>query len=75
MRGKGYGHLILKLGLTKARSIGLKRLTIACNENNIASRRIIEHSGGVLLRRVQVPGELGAMRIYKIKATQSGVVN
>ena len=75
MRGKGYGHLILKLGLTKARSTGLRRLTIACDESNIASRNIIERNGGVLLRKARVPGEVGAMRVYKIDAADSRVAS
>ncbi len=47
-RRRGYGTLILSLALKKARTLGLKQALITCDETNIASRKIIEHNGGVL---------------------------
>jgi predicted acetyltransferase len=46
-RGKGYGSLILKLGLEKARELGIMRILVLCNANNTASRKVIEKNGGV----------------------------
>lgn len=48
-RKKGYGYKILRLGLNKARKIGLKKLHINCSKDNIASRAIIEKNGGRLI--------------------------
>lgn len=46
-RGKGYGKEILRLGLIKAKEIGLEEVLILCSEDNPASRRIIEGNGGI----------------------------
>ncbi len=46
-RRQGYGTAILGLVLAKARQRGLTRVLITCDDDNIASRRIIEHHGGV----------------------------
>ena len=47
-RMKGYGNLILKLMLNKARSIGLNRVLVTCDVDNVASARIIQKNGGKL---------------------------
>lgn len=47
-RRQGYGTLILSLALNEARSLGLKRALITCDETNVGSRKIIEANGGVL---------------------------
>lgn len=47
-RGKGYGTLILKLTLEKARLRGLSEVLVTCNTDNIASARVIQNNGGVL---------------------------
>lgn len=47
-RRKGYGTLILRLALPKAKALGIKKALITCYEDNIGSRKIIEANGGVL---------------------------
>jgi predicted acetyltransferase len=47
-RKKGYGKIILKLILEKARTLGFKKVLITCNFDNIGSKNIIEHNGGKL---------------------------
>lgn len=47
-RRQGYGTLLLRLILDKARDLGLKRVLITADSPNIASWRIIEKNGGVL---------------------------
>ena len=47
-RGKGYGTLLLGLTLVAARKRGLRRLLLTCNQDNAASRRVIERNGGRL---------------------------
>jgi predicted acetyltransferase len=46
-RRRGLGTLALKLGLEKAREIGLTRVLLICDSDNIGSSRIIEANGGV----------------------------
>lgn len=47
-RRKGYGSLILHLTLEKARAIGLERVFLTCDADNVASAKIIEKHGGKL---------------------------
>lgn len=46
-RGKGYGTVMLALGLVRARALGLDRVLITCDPENIPSARVIEKNGGV----------------------------
>ncbi|MBL7134214.1 MAG: GNAT family N-acetyltransferase [Phycisphaerae bacterium] len=45
-RRKGYGTEILRLSLAKARQMGLSRAMVTCDDDNVASVRIIERNGG-----------------------------
>jgi predicted acetyltransferase len=45
---KGYGTLILKLVLEKARAISLERVLLTCDVDNLGSRGVIEANGGEL---------------------------
>ncbi|HET9999615.1 MAG TPA: GNAT family N-acetyltransferase [Ktedonobacteraceae bacterium] len=53
-RRRGYGKEILRLGLIKAKEIGLSRVLVTCDEDNIGSRKIIEYNGGQLENIVEV---------------------
>lgn len=56
-RKKGYGTLILKLALDKAREMGLQQVLITCDEDNIPSQKIILAHEGRLENRVELePG-------------------
>lgn len=46
-RRKGYGTLILRLTLERARALGFGRVLLTCDADNIASARVIEKCGGV----------------------------
>jgi len=50
-RLKGNGKLICKLALLKAKKLGLKKVLITCNEDNIGSKKIIEANGGKFASR------------------------
>jgi predicted acetyltransferase len=53
MRRRGYGTLQLKLALQKVKhNLGLERVLITCDDDNIGSQRIIEHNGGRLIDKV-----------------------
>lgn len=45
---KGYATEILRQTLPIARSVGLKRILLTCDDDNVASQRVIEVNGGVL---------------------------
>lgn len=47
-RKKGYGTLILKLTLEKARDRQLDRVLVTCDADNVGSAKIIEKNGGRL---------------------------
>jgi predicted acetyltransferase len=46
-RGKGYGNHILRLGLKKAASLGIKKALLTCDVTNSKSKKIIEKNGGI----------------------------
>jgi len=52
-RRKGYGTLALKLALEKARELGLHKVLVTCDIDNIGSNKIIQANGGVLENTVE----------------------
>ena len=46
--GKGYGTELIRLGLAKAKELGMERLLFTVNEENPRSAHVIEKCGGVL---------------------------
>lgn len=63
-RGLGYGKLILKLMLDKAREAGYESVVLLCNEDNPASRRIIEVNGGTIAGERTVNRRDGVIRHF-----------
>jgi len=51
-RKQGYGYAILRLALPLAKSLGLNKVALFCTTDNIASKKVIERNGGVLLETV-----------------------
>lgn len=47
-RNRGYATRMLKLTLPMAARLGIARLLVTCDEDNLASRRVIEKTGGRL---------------------------
>ncbi|MBM0235878.1 GNAT family N-acetyltransferase [Micromonospora sp. ATA32] len=64
-RGRGLATWALGRMLGEARVLGLDRVLITCQVNNIASAKTIEHHGGVLEDVRDT--ELGAARRYWIR--------
>ncbi|NKJ38197.1 GNAT family N-acetyltransferase [Rhizobium sp. SG570] len=56
-QGRGYATQALLLLLPIAAKTGLARITVICNENNLASRRVIEKAGGMLQRTGTDPSD------------------
>jgi len=56
-RKQGYGTEILRLGLEKAKELGLQRVLVTCDEDNIGSKKIIEHNGGKFENAIELEGD------------------
>lgn len=46
-RGNGYATQLLKLSLEICRELGMERVLLCCDEDNVASERVIRKNGGV----------------------------
>ncbi len=64
-RRRGYASEILRQSLIVARAEGVRRVLLICDDANVASARVIEHSGGVL-DEVLVTDDGSRMRRYWI---------
>ncbi len=60
-RKKGYGTKILKMVLEKFKNLGFKEIYGQSSAGNIASAKVIETNGGILLE------EVNGTKYYKIK--------
>ena len=49
-RGKGYGTKMLELALDEFRKMGFKEVYSVASENNVASSKVMENNGGILLK-------------------------
>jgi len=52
-RNQGYGTKILELALDKAREMGINKVLVICDEENIHSARIIQKNGGKLESEIE----------------------
>lgn len=53
-RRRGFATQMLKLTLPLAKQIGIHRVLVTCDENNLGSIKIIEASGGILENVINV---------------------
>lgn len=63
---RGYGRMILALALEECRRLGLDRVLVTCQDDNIPSARIIEANGGRLEGMGLGPWSLEPVRRYWI---------
>jgi predicted acetyltransferase len=49
-RRNGFGTQLLARGVKAAKKMGFKKIAVACDCRNVASKKIIEHNAGVLIR-------------------------
>jgi predicted acetyltransferase len=63
-RRRGHASEILRQSLVVARSGGVDRVLVTCDDSNLGSRRVIEANGGVLENIAEVSGV--ALRRYWI---------
>jgi len=64
-RRKGYATEMIGLALQICKNMGLDRVMISCNENNIGSKKSILNNGGIYERTVDEDGE--NLEIYWIE--------
>lgn len=57
-RRKGYGTAMLGLALEECRKLGISRVLVTCDRDNIGSRKAIERNGGVLENEVAEDGSM-----------------
>lgn len=65
-RRQGYGTALLRLGLERARAMGLTRVLLTCDDTNLGSRKVIEANGGQLEDMVDVAADAPPVRRYWI---------
>jgi predicted acetyltransferase len=63
-RGQGIGKRLLHRGLEIALAQGIARVLVTCDEDNVASRRIIEGAGGVYESTYAGSGQRAPIRRY-----------
>lgn len=57
-RKKGYGNIILSLGLKEIRKMKIKKVLVTVLDSNICSKKIIEKNGGVLENKINFDNDL-----------------
>ncbi len=57
-RRKGYATRMLALDLDNARKLGIQRVMVTCDDDNIASEKTIVKNGGVYEKAVEVDGRM-----------------
>lgn len=66
VRRQGYAKAMLHQGLQLARRVGLRRVLVTCDEDNLASIRTIEGAGGIVADVVPVGDGMPNKRRYWI---------
>jgi Predicted acetyltransferase len=66
-RRKGYASQMLELALEKCRALGIGRVLITCDDDNIGSARTAEKNGGVLENKVEEEGKITRRYWIEIK--------
>ena len=57
-RRKGYATAQIKLALDKCKELGIKRVLMTCDKDNIGSAKSIINNGGVLENEIDNDGKL-----------------
>lgn len=57
-RRKGYATEIIRLGLEECKKLGITKVLIVCDKDNIGSRKSILNNGGVLENEIDVDGTI-----------------
>lgn len=54
-RKMGYGTAALPLALAEAKKLGISRVLVTCDDDNVASQKVIQRAGGVLQDIIETP--------------------
>ena len=65
-RNRGWGKLLLKLVLGRAKALGITQVLVTCHKENVASARVIQSNGGRLDSEVPRKDGKGLTRRYWI---------
>ncbi len=57
-RNKGFGNILIFLALEKCKEIGLKKVLIVCDKNNIPSSKAIIKNKGILENEIQIDNQI-----------------
>ena len=57
-RGKGYGTRLVALALEECKKLGIERVLMCCDKDNVASARTIQKNGGALENEVEDGGRV-----------------
>lgn len=57
-RKRGYATKLLELGLEKCCEIGILKVLLVCNKDNIASAKTIKNNGGILENEILYKGKI-----------------
>ena len=68
-QGRGYAKSALRLMLPEARAVGLPFVEITTDPDNIASQRVIEANGGILIERFTKPPQFGCKPALRFRIT------
>ena len=71
LRNKGYGKVLLKLSLERAKSSGISWVLLTCDKSNGASARVIQYNGGRLDSEVPRKDGKGITQRYWINLGQA----
>lgn len=57
-RRKGYATAMIRLGLEECKKLGIDKVLMVCDKDNVGSRKSILANGGVLENEIEVDGEI-----------------
>jgi predicted acetyltransferase len=66
---RGYAKSALRLILSEAKAVGLSYVEITTDPDNIASRRVIEANGGILVEHFIKPQQFGCKPGLRFRIT------
>lgn len=66
-RRKGYATKMISLGLEKCKELGIDKVLMVCNKNNIGSAKSIINNGGILENEIEVNGVIEQRYWIKLK--------
>jgi predicted acetyltransferase len=65
-RKQGFGTEILRLTLLRAKDMGLSKVLITCDDDNVGSIKVIENNNGKLVNKIEFGDNNTLIRRYEI---------